>query len=112
MGFSSLRTETNLLVCFYMAASVVKAWRTLLRLSGPNGCSLQPPESRTFQEVVRNFRGSKVGIYIIEKDTELPSDLVILHEHSDHYSLQATKEMPLTRSLHFSSMDLVCLLIA
>ncbi|KAJ4481271.1 hypothetical protein J3R30DRAFT_3656858 [Lentinula aciculospora] len=55
---------------------------------GPNGCTLREPFSPTFQEVVRNFRGSDIRIY-------LPESLVILHEHSDHFSIQCTKPMTL-----------------
>ena len=32
---------------------------------GPNGCSLRPPLSPTFQEVVRNFRGSNILVYVL-----------------------------------------------
>ncbi|KAG6850367.1 hypothetical protein H0H93_014321 [Arthromyces matolae] len=62
---------------------------------GPNGCSLREPLSPTFQEVVRNFRGSNIVISVIPEGTPLPSTLQILHEHSDHYSLQCTKPMTL-----------------
>ncbi|KAH9931962.1 uncharacterized protein B0H18DRAFT_988909 [Fomitopsis serialis] len=62
---------------------------------GPNGCSLRPPLSPTFQEVVRNFRGANILVYVLKEGTPLPDSLTILHEHSDHYSLQCTKPMPL-----------------
>ncbi|KAJ7334241.1 hypothetical protein DFH08DRAFT_880601 [Mycena albidolilacea] len=62
---------------------------------GPNGCSLREPLSPTFQEVVRNFRGSDIVISVLAKDTPLPPTLTILHEHSDHYSLQCTEPMTL-----------------
>ncbi|KAF8064051.1 hypothetical protein FPV67DRAFT_1628977 [Lyophyllum atratum] len=62
---------------------------------GPNGCSLREPLSPTFQEVVRNFRGANIIISVIPEGTPLPSSLVILHEHSDHFSMQCTRPMTL-----------------
>ncbi|KAH9454147.1 hypothetical protein Pst134EB_014243 [Puccinia striiformis f. sp. tritici] len=62
---------------------------------GPNGCSLREPFSPTFQEVVRNFRGTNIVVYIIPKGTFLPKKLTLLHEHSDHFSLQCTEPMSL-----------------
>ncbi|KAI0323967.1 hypothetical protein GY45DRAFT_487068 [Cubamyces sp. BRFM 1775] len=62
---------------------------------GPNGCSLREPLSPTFQEVVRNFRGANILVYVLKEGTPLPETLQILHEHSDHYSLQCTKPMTL-----------------
>ncbi|KAJ7696699.1 hypothetical protein B0H17DRAFT_1168043 [Mycena rosella] len=62
---------------------------------GPNGCSMREPLSPTFQEVVRNFRGSNVGVFVINKGTILPETLTLLHEHSDHFSLQCTRPMAL-----------------
>jgi len=64
---------------------------------GPNGCSLREPLSPTFQEVVRNFRGRNILVYIIKSGTQLPPDLTILHEHSDHFSLQCTKPTSLNK---------------
>ncbi|KAH8921659.1 hypothetical protein BT69DRAFT_1264196 [Atractiella rhizophila] len=63
----------------------------------PNGCSLRPPSSPTFQEVVRNFRGRSIHVFLLEKGTPLPKTLTILHEHSDHYSLQCTEPMTLSQ---------------
>ncbi|KAH8092570.1 hypothetical protein BXZ70DRAFT_1010661 [Cristinia sonorae] len=62
---------------------------------GPNGCSLREPLSPTFQEVVRNFRGPNIKIFVIPKDTPIPPTLTLLHEHSDHFSLQCTEPMTL-----------------
>ncbi|KDR80316.1 hypothetical protein GALMADRAFT_242683 [Galerina marginata CBS 339.88] len=60
---------------------------------GPNGCSLREPLSPTFQEVVRNFRGTNIIISVIPEGTPLPPTLAILHEHSDHFSMQCTQPM-------------------
>ncbi|KAG5641115.1 hypothetical protein DXG03_005978 [Asterophora parasitica] len=64
---------------------------------GPNGCSLREPLSPTFQEVVRNFRGSDIIVSVIPEGTPLPPTLTILHEHSDHFSIQCTAPMTLKR---------------
>lgn len=39
---------------------------------GPNGCSLREPLSPTFQEVVRNFRGVNILIYVVKEGTSTP----------------------------------------
>ncbi|KAJ7280157.1 hypothetical protein C8J57DRAFT_1301790 [Mycena rebaudengoi] len=62
---------------------------------GPNGCSLREPLSPTFQEVVRNFRGSNINVFVLKQGTILPETLTVLHEHSDHFSLQCTEPMTL-----------------
>ncbi|KAF9347040.1 hypothetical protein BGX26_001445 [Mortierella sp. AD094] len=63
----------------------------------PNGCSLRPPFSRTFQEITRGFDPKYAYVFVIPEGTELPDGLVMLHEHSDHYSLQCTRPMPLDK---------------
>lgn len=105
-----------LLVCRQFHGNADWSW---VNLEGPNGCSLREPLSPTFQEVVRNFRGPNILVYIIKAGlaspyyffplahwlisrcvsiyagTRLPPDLTILHEHSDHFSLQCTRPMAL-----------------
>lgn len=63
-------------------------------MSGPNGASVRP---NTFfmQEIIRNFRGKDTTIYRLPQGTPLPEDLVILHEHTDHHSIQCTRPMTL-----------------
>jgi len=63
---------------------------------GPNGCSLREPFSPTFQEVVRNFRGTNIVVYVIPEGTPVPKRLTLLHEHSDHFSLQCAEPMSLS----------------
>ena len=41
----------------------------------------------------RRLTGSEVTK--LSPETQLPNDLVLVHEHSDHYSLQAAEEMSL-----------------
>jgi hypothetical protein len=56
---------------------------------GPNGMSLRPG-GFVLGEIIANYRGN--NIYFIPKGTKFPSELVLLHEHSDHYSLQTSVE--------------------
>ena len=59
----------------------------------PNGMSLRPAGSLVLAEVLANFRGDCVTI--IPAETRLPPELVLLHEHSDHYSLQTAEPVAL-----------------
>lgn len=59
----------------------------------PNGMSLRP-SGETMASILRGFRGDP-KVYRMQAGTTLPEGLVVLHEHSDHYSLQAAREMPL-----------------
>lgn len=58
----------------------------------PNGASMRP-NSPAQQNLVRTFRGSTIYVYAVPTGTELPEDLILVHEFGDHYSLQARKEM-------------------
>lgn len=60
---------------------------------GPNGMSLRP-DGRNFERIIRDFRGEPV-IYSIIGGTATPDGLVLLYEHTDHYSLQVSRPMPL-----------------
>jgi hypothetical protein len=62
---------------------------------GPNGSSLRPIGPVIF-EVVSHWRGKDARIYRIPKGTKLPDNLILLHEHSDHYSLQTTEPVKLS----------------
>ncbi|EER42717.1 conserved hypothetical protein [Histoplasma capsulatum H143] len=58
----------------------------------PNGASMRP-NSATQQNLVRSFKGSTIYVYSVPEGTELPDDLILVHEFGDHYSLQAKEEM-------------------
>lgn len=51
------------------------------------------PNSPFQQRFVATTRASNVLIYCVPGDTLLPEDLLLVHERSDHYSLQAAEEM-------------------
>ncbi|GAA6008970.1 hypothetical protein JCM10207_004047 [Rhodosporidiobolus poonsookiae] len=55
--------------------------------AGPNGCSLRP-HGYMQQEIVRNFDLPDTVIWQLKKGLKLPKNLVLYHEHTDHYSLQ------------------------
>ncbi|EGD95576.1 hypothetical protein TESG_03051 [Trichophyton tonsurans CBS 112818] len=57
----------------------------------PNGASMRP-NSEVQQKLVRTFSGN-VYVYTVPEGTELPNDLILVHEFADHYSLQAKEEM-------------------
>ncbi|KAI1307406.1 hypothetical protein F5Y03DRAFT_393950 [Xylaria venustula] len=58
--------------------------------SAPNGASMRPV-GKNQEGLVETFKGSNVVVYAIPEGTPLPSDLILVHEHTDHYSLQAAK---------------------
>jgi hypothetical protein len=62
---------------------------------GPNGASVRP-NSPFMQEVIRGFKGKGVVIYLLKEGTPLPPELVLLHEHTDHHSIQCTQPMKLS----------------
>jgi hypothetical protein len=59
----------------------------------PNGMSLRPAGPNMFS-ILNKFRGEP-KIFTFRCGLELPSGLCVYHEHSDHYSLQTTKPIPL-----------------
>ncbi|KAK2752224.1 hypothetical protein FQN54_008156 [Arachnomyces sp. PD_36] len=60
----------------------------------PNGASMRP-NTPMAQNLVKNFKGGSVCVYAVPTGTQIPDDLILIHERDDHYSLQAKKEMTL-----------------
>ncbi|MCJ1364640.1 hypothetical protein MMC16_003754 [Acarospora aff. strigata] len=60
--------------------------------AAPNGASMRP-NTALLKRLVTTFKGSNVIIYSVPAGTKLPGDLLLVHEHCDHYSLQAATEM-------------------
>ncbi|MCJ1257297.1 hypothetical protein MMC24_005122 [Lignoscripta atroalba] len=58
----------------------------------PNGASLRP-NSPYQHHLVKMFQGGDALIYAVPKGTALPEDLILVHERSDHWSLQPAKEI-------------------
>lgn len=65
------------------------AERTFL---GPNGMSMRP-SGITMGMLVGVFRAKHARVYEVPAGTPIPPELVLLHEHSDHYSLQPAEPM-------------------
>ena len=53
----------------------------------PNGMSLRPAGPSMY-ELLSNYRGNT--LFLIPKDTPIPSQLILYLEHHDHYSLQTS----------------------
>ncbi len=56
-------------------------------LPGPNGMSLRP-DGPTMRRTLEAFKGTPI-IFSFLVGLQLPKGLVLLHEHTDHFSLQA-----------------------
>ena len=61
------------------------------RFLGPNGMSMRPLGA-ALAMIVAPFRG-KCLVHEVPANTPLPPELVVLHEHSDHYSVQPAVTM-------------------
>ncbi|GAA5858300.1 hypothetical protein JCM8547_004639 [Rhodosporidiobolus lusitaniae] len=64
------------------------------KFATPNGASLRP-DGPMFQEIVRNFDVPNAVVWELDEGLPLPSELILYHEHSDHYSIQTRVPMPL-----------------
>ncbi len=60
--------------------------------TGPNGMSLRPSTPK-MHEILRSFKGNPT-VYRMHEGMSLPDGLVILHERTDHYSLQVLARGP------------------
>lgn len=60
---------------------------------GPNGMSLRP-RSEFMTKLVETFKGDPT-VYTLIPGLELPESLILLHEHTDHFSLQVRNPMSL-----------------
>jgi len=59
---------------------------------GPNGMSMRPKGSMLAVLFAR-FRAQRVLIFEVPAGTRIPPELCVLHEHSDHYSVQPAVRM-------------------
>ncbi|KAJ7132881.1 hypothetical protein C8R43DRAFT_653580 [Mycena crocata] len=74
------------------------------QFEGPNGMSMRPL-GNNLHELVDIFEGPDITMYRLPKGLQLPDDLVCLHEHTDHYSMQCRVPMSLY-TLNRKLMDL------
>eukprot|EP00298_Acanthocystis_sp_HF-20_P028258 c6910_g1_i1.p1 GENE.c6910_g1_i1~~c6910_g1_i1.p1 ORF type:complete len:169 (-),score=70.07 c6910_g1_i1:30-536(-) len=61
---------------------------------GPNGLSLRPAGPNLF-EILANYDDPDKKLVVIPRGVKLPSELELVHEHGDSYSLQTTHPVPL-----------------
>ena len=59
---------------------------------GPNGMSMRPKGSM-LAVIVAGFKGARSLVFEVPAGTRIPSELCVLHEHSDHFSVQPAQEM-------------------
>ena len=59
----------------------------------PNGMSLRPV-GENMLKILGAFKGEPM-VYRIHEGLELPKDFLLFHEHTDHYSLQTSKDITL-----------------
>ncbi|KAJ3239123.1 hypothetical protein HDU81_006454 [Chytriomyces hyalinus] len=59
----------------------------------PNGMSLRPVGPKMIS-ILENFKGDP-RIYRMQEGTPVPKSFVVIHEHSDHYSMQVAEPMSL-----------------
>lgn len=60
---------------------------------GPNGMSLRPGNDKMLN-ILKNWRGD-TRVYRMSEGTQLPQELVVIHERDDHYSFQTTEPVTL-----------------
>ena len=62
----------------------------------PNGMSLRQ-SSPKLASIVENFRNisNTMRVYRMQEASKVPQDMVLILEHTDHYSLQVSKPMSL-----------------
>lgn len=61
---------------------------------GPNGASFRP-NTFNLQNTVRTFKAPEFTVLKLPEGTKLPPNLVLLHEHTDHFSIQCAEPMKL-----------------
>ena len=66
------------------------------RFLGPNGMPMRS-KGPTLAIIVGTFKAPKTVLHEVPQGTPIPPELVVLHEHSDHYSVQPAERMTLTK---------------
>ena len=60
---------------------------------GPNGMSMRP-KGTALAMLLAGFHG-RCSVWEVPAGTPIPPELILLHEHTDHYALQPAQAMPL-----------------
>lgn len=53
------------------------------------------PHGRMLEVIVGTFHSPRTRLFEVPAGTPLPPELVLLHEHTDHYALQPAQQMSL-----------------
>ncbi|KAJ3288515.1 hypothetical protein HDU79_004789 [Rhizoclosmatium sp. JEL0117] len=59
----------------------------------PNGMSLRPLGPKMI-DILEKFKGDPT-VYRMQENLKVPEGMVLIHEHSDHYSMQVAEPMSL-----------------
>ena len=59
----------------------------------PNGMSLRP-SGENMIKILHDFRGD-CRVYRLQEFSDIPDGMQLFHEHTDHYSMQVSREMSL-----------------
>lgn len=70
----------------------------------PNGASMRPNSPYQQSLVSWRFQGDDMVVYAVPEGTALPDDLLLVHERSDHYSLQPAVSMSITGECTWSQV--------
>jgi len=62
---------------------------------GPNGMSMRPL-GHMLSVIVGTFKASRAMVFEVPEGTPLPPELLLLHEHTDHFAVQPAERMTLT----------------
>ena len=62
------------------------------RFLGPNGMSMRP-KGTALAMIIAPFRAPRTLVLEVPAGTPIPPELCLLHEHSDHYSVQPAARM-------------------
>jgi hypothetical protein len=63
---------------------------------GPNGMSMRP-SGHMLAVIVGTFKAKGARVFEVPAGAHVPPALVVLHEHSDHYSVQPAERMTAAR---------------
>lgn len=60
----------------------------------PNGMSLRPSTPK-MHSLLSQFVGASPNVFCLMEGLQIPEGLVLIHEHTDHFSLQTAVPIPL-----------------
>lgn len=79
--------------------------------AAPNGASMRPNSPYQQSLVSWRFRGSDMLVYAVPEGTVLPEELLLVHERSDHYSLQPAVSMDVDGEYFYTSVLVLPMLV-